>query len=36
MMEYSQAMGLLGIALMVGFGIGLLIGLGIDDGGTAR
>ena len=36
MMETGQAMGLLGIALMVGIGIGLLIGLGIDDGGKAR
>lgn len=36
MMETSQVMGLVGLALMVGFGIGLLIGLGIDDGRRAR
>ena len=33
-MTAGQAVGLMGLALIVGIGVGLLIGLAIDDGGA--
>ncbi len=36
MMEYSQAMVLMGLALVTGCGVGLIIGLFIDERRSAK
>ena len=36
MMDYSQAMGLVGLALVTGCGVGLMIGLFIDERRSAK